>query len=192
MFSRAWGLTVLLSPCSIGDGEIPTRAARSVNSSRAAATMRQGDKAIVMQFSSPYIASTRRQRRQSVAQGMVLLPTLNLFGLRLSSYGKLGFYYLAIALVVAATLTLRAVALSDFGRYYAVARGVSMARQRLIVLVVSAIPTGIAGAFYAAYLRVASPLDSETQPLGSLEERGFRHEQELRVLHVSVHRPEYQ
>lgn len=100
------------------------------------------------------------------AQGMVLLPTLSVLGVRLSSYGKLGFYYLAIALVLAATLSLRAVALSDFGRSivalkenedYAVARGVSIGRQRLLVLVASAIPAGIAGAFYAAYLRVASP-----------------------------------
>src|SRR5271170_3975977 len=100
------------------------------------------------------------------AQGMVLLPTLSLNGLRLSSYGKVGFYYLAIALVLAATVALRAIALSDFGRSivalkenedYAVARGVSIGRQRLIVLMASAAPTGIAGAFYAAYLRVASP-----------------------------------
>ena len=49
------------------------------------------------------------------AQGMVLLPTLSVLGVRLSSYGKLGFYYLGIALVLAATLSLRAVALSDFG-----------------------------------------------------------------------------
>ncbi|MGH6797866.1 MAG: branched-chain amino acid ABC transporter permease [Roseiarcus sp.] len=100
------------------------------------------------------------------AQGMVLLPTLSFNGLRLSSYGKVGFYYLAIALLLAATAALRAIALSDFGRSivalkenedYAVARGVSIGRQRLIVLMASAAPTGIAGAFYAAYLRVASP-----------------------------------
>lgn len=100
------------------------------------------------------------------AQGMVLLPTLSLNGLRLSSYGKVGFYYLAIALLLAATVALRAIALSDFGRSivalkenedYAVARGVSIGRQRLIVLMASAAPAGIAGAFYAAYLRVASP-----------------------------------
>lgn len=100
------------------------------------------------------------------AQGMVLLPTLSFNGLRLSSYGKIGFYYLAIALLLAATVALRAIALSDFGRSivalkenedYAVARGVSIGRQRLIVLMASAAPTGIAGAFYAAYLRVASP-----------------------------------
>ena len=99
-------------------------------------------------------------------QGMVLLPTLSLYGLRLSSYGKVGFYYVALALLLAATVALRAVALSDFGRSivalkenedYAVSRGVSIGRQRLIVLMASAAPTGIAGAFYAAYLRVASP-----------------------------------
>jgi branched-chain amino acid transport system permease protein len=100
------------------------------------------------------------------AQGMVLLPTLSLNGLRLSSFGKLGFYYLAIALLLAATVALRAIALSDFGRSivalkenedYAVARGVSVGRQRLVVLMASAAPAGIAGALYAAYLRVASP-----------------------------------
>ena len=37
------------------------------------------------------------------------------------------------------------------------ARGVSIGRQRLIVLVASAAPAGIAGALYASYLRVASP-----------------------------------
>ena len=91
---------------------------------------------------------------------------MNLFGLRLASYGKLGFYYLALALLFVATLVLRVIALSDFGRSivalkenedYAVARGVSIGRQRLLVLVASAIPTGIAGALYASYLRVASP-----------------------------------
>jgi ABC-type branched-subunit amino acid transport system permease subunit len=40
-------------------------------------------------------------------QGMVLLPTLNLFGLKLASYGKVGFYYLALLLVFAATIVLR-------------------------------------------------------------------------------------
>jgi branched-chain amino acid transport system permease protein len=99
-------------------------------------------------------------------QGMVLLPTLNLFGLKLASFGKLGFYYLALLLVLVATLALRRIALSDFGRSvvalkenedYAVARGVSIGRQRLIVLVASAVPAGIAGALYASYLRVASP-----------------------------------
>ena len=100
------------------------------------------------------------------AQGMVLLPTLNLFGLRLASYGKVGFYYFALLLVLAVTIALRWVVLSDFGRSivalkenedYAVARGISIGRQRLIVLVASAAPAGVIGAFYAAYLRVASP-----------------------------------
>ena len=100
------------------------------------------------------------------AQGMVLLPTLNLFGLHLASYGKLGFYYLALVLLFIAMLILRLIAISDFGRSivalkeneeYAVARGVSIGRDRLIVLVASAVPTGIAGALYASYLRVASP-----------------------------------
>ena len=99
-------------------------------------------------------------------QGMVLLPTLNLFGLKLASLGKLGFYYLALVLVLIATVGLRRIALSDFGRSvvalkenedYAVARGVSIGRQRLTVLVASAMPAGIAGALYASYLRVASP-----------------------------------
>jgi branched-chain amino acid transport system permease protein len=38
-----------------------------------------------------------------------------------------------------------------------VARSVSIGRQRLIVLVASAVPAGIAGALYASNLRVASP-----------------------------------
>jgi branched-chain amino acid transport system permease protein len=100
------------------------------------------------------------------AQGMVLLPALEAFGHEFSRGGKLAYYYTGLALLIASTLYLKAIVRSSFGlsivalrdhEEYAVSRGVSIARQRLITMAASALFTGVAGAFYAAYLRVASP-----------------------------------
>lgn len=98
--------------------------------------------------------------------GMVSLPTLRLGEYKLSKDGRIGYYFVGLALLVGnlaflywltrSRLGRAAVALRD-NKYYAIARGVSEARTRAMVLMCSAVFTGIAGAYYAAYLRVASP-----------------------------------
>ncbi len=98
--------------------------------------------------------------------GMVGLPGLEAFGYRFARNGKIGYYYLALALLVASTAVLHAIVRSRFGRalmamrdhkYYAISRGMSEARTRLFTLVASAVLSGTAGGLYASYMRVASP-----------------------------------
>lgn len=98
--------------------------------------------------------------------GMVTLPALSIFGYRLTSDGRIGYYYAALTLLVAALAFLHLVIRSRLGRaivalkenkHYAVARGVGEARTRLLTLMASALFTGLAGGFYGSYVRVASP-----------------------------------
>lgn len=98
--------------------------------------------------------------------GMVTLPTLKIGDYRLSRDGRIGYYFVGLGLLVANLAFLYLLTRSRLGRaivalrdnkYYAIARGVSEARTRALTLMASAVFTGIAGAFYAAYLRVASP-----------------------------------
>lgn len=98
--------------------------------------------------------------------GMVLLPRLSVGGYKLSSDNRLGYYYLALALLTASTFFLYKLERSAIGRavkalrdnkYYAISRGVSEARTRLLTLGLSAIFPALAGGFYGSYLRVASP-----------------------------------
>ena len=98
--------------------------------------------------------------------GMVTLPTLKIGDYRLSKDGRIGYYFVGLGLLAANLLFLYLITRSRLGRaivalrdnkYYAIARGVSEARTRALTLMASAVFTGIAGAFYAAYLRVASP-----------------------------------
>ena len=79
---------------------------------------------------------------------------------------KFAYYYVALAMLALSVFLLLLLARSAFGKSlralrdnpdYAAARGISVARQRVLVLVASAVFTGIAGGFYAIYLRVASP-----------------------------------
>ncbi|WP_419906346.1 branched-chain amino acid ABC transporter permease [Hoeflea sp.] len=100
------------------------------------------------------------------AEGMVRIPYLRLGDYSFLKDYKLGYYYAALFLLVVSTVFLLAVVSSPFGKSlkavrdaedYAAARGISISRQRITVLVLSAIFTGIAGGFYAIYLRVASP-----------------------------------
>jgi len=100
------------------------------------------------------------------AQGMVRIPYLRLGDYSFLKDYKLGYYYVALGLLVVSTLFLKLVIDSPFGKSlkavrdaedYAAARGISVSRQRTLVLILSAIFTGIAGGFYAIYLRVASP-----------------------------------
>lgn len=98
--------------------------------------------------------------------GMVLLPRLTIGDFKLSSNGRIGYYYAALALLVASTAFLYGIERSAVGRaikalrdnkYYAISRGVSEAGIRLHVLCLSAIFPALAGGFYGAYVRVASP-----------------------------------
>ncbi len=98
--------------------------------------------------------------------GMVTLPTLTIGDYRLSRNGRIGYYYVGLALLVANLAFLYWVTRSRLGRsivalrdnkYYAIARGISEERTRAMTLMASAVFTGMAGAFYASYLRVASP-----------------------------------
>ncbi|GAB5508152.1 MAG: branched-chain amino acid ABC transporter permease [Rhizobiaceae bacterium] len=100
------------------------------------------------------------------AQGMVRIPYLRLGEYSFLKDYKLGYYYVALGLLVVSTIFTKLVIDSPFGKSlkavrdseeYAAARGVSVSRQRVMVLVLSAIFTGVAGGFYSIYLRVASP-----------------------------------
>ena len=99
------------------------------------------------------------------AVGLVGVPELSLFGYRFSPSGP-RYLYLAGALLIASTLFLRWLVKSDFGlslvalrdnEAYAVARGISATRQRVLAMVASSLFTAAAGAVYAHYLIVASP-----------------------------------
>ena len=98
--------------------------------------------------------------------GMVLLPRLTIGDYKLSSDNRVGYYYLALAMLTASTFFLYKLERSWMGRavkalrdnkYYAIARGVSEARTRVLTLCLSAIFPALAGGFYGSYLRVASP-----------------------------------
>jgi branched-chain amino acid transport system permease protein len=98
-------------------------------------------------------------------QGMVRVPGLYLFDHNMIRDGKIGYFYIAFGLLLASTIFLRLVVRSRTGasivalrdnEEYAVSRGISLVRQRMITLAASAFFTGIAGAFYAAYQRNAS------------------------------------
>lgn len=106
--------------------------------------------------------------------GMVTLPALRIGDYRLTSDGRIGYYYVALALLVAACAFLHLLVRSRWGRairalrdakYAAIARGVPEARTRAVTLAASGLFTGLAGGFYASYVRVASP---DVFGLGSL------------------------
>ncbi len=98
--------------------------------------------------------------------GMVTLPMLEIGDYRFIKDGKIGYYYVALGLMVICIGALYLIMRSSLGRtivalrdnkYYAQARGVSEWKTRLATLAVSAFFAGIAGGFYASYVRVASP-----------------------------------
>ena len=100
------------------------------------------------------------------AEGMVRIPALTLGDYRFNRDFNLAYYYTGLGLLAISTLFLLAVTHSTFGKSlravrdnpdYAAARGISVARQRVLALTMSAVFTGMAGGFYAVYLRVASP-----------------------------------
>jgi ABC-type branched-subunit amino acid transport system permease subunit/pimeloyl-ACP methyl ester carboxylesterase len=98
--------------------------------------------------------------------GIVTLPPLAIGDYRLTSNGRIGYYYVALALLVAACAFLHLTIRSRWGRaiialrdakYAAIARGVPEGRTRVVTLAASGLFTGLAGGFYASYVRVASP-----------------------------------
>ena len=100
------------------------------------------------------------------AEGMVRIPALKVAGYNFIRDFKLGYYYVALGILAASTLYLLWITRSPFGKSllalrdnedYARARGISITRARILVLVASAVFPGIAGGFFAIYLRVASP-----------------------------------
>ena len=100
------------------------------------------------------------------AEGIVRIPALQLGDYKFIRDYKFGYYYVALALLTVSTGYLLWLARSPFGRAllalrdnedYAAARGISITRTRVLALVCSAVFPGIAGGFFAIYLRVASP-----------------------------------
>lgn len=100
------------------------------------------------------------------AGGMVRIPGLEIGDYRFIRDFKFGYYYVALGLLAISTTYLLWLTKSSFGKSllavrdnedYAEARGISIARQRVLALVASAIFPGIAGGFFAIYLRVAAP-----------------------------------
>ncbi|MCX5512788.1 branched-chain amino acid ABC transporter permease [Kaistia algarum] len=98
-------------------------------------------------------------------QGIVRIPGLYWFDHNMVRDAKFAYFYIALAMLALSTLFLRIFVRSRTGKSivalrdneeYAVSRGVSLVRQRMITLAASAFFTGIAGAFYAAYQRNAS------------------------------------
>lgn len=98
-------------------------------------------------------------------QGLVRIPTLYWFDHNMVRDAKFAYFYIALGLLALSTIFLRIFARSRLGisivalrdnEEYAVSRGISLVRQRLITLAASAFFTGVAGAFYAAYQRNAS------------------------------------
>ena len=98
--------------------------------------------------------------------GMVTLPALQIGDYRFTKDGRIGYYYAALVLLVAACAFHYATTRSKWGRaivalrdakYAAISRGVPEAKTRAITLAASGLFTGIAGGFYASYVRVASP-----------------------------------
>lgn len=98
-------------------------------------------------------------------QGLVRIPGLYWFDHNMVRDAKFAYFYIALALLVLSTVFLRLFVRSRLGisivalrdnEEYAISRGISLVRQRLITLAASAYFTGVAGAFYAAYQRNAS------------------------------------
>ncbi len=98
-------------------------------------------------------------------QGLTGVPQLSIgdFNFRESRFAH---FYLVGLMLLCSTVFLRRLVASDFGlslialrdfEEYAVARGIPLARQRLLAFLYSSIFPGLAGGFYAHFLIVASP-----------------------------------
>jgi branched-chain amino acid transport system permease protein len=99
------------------------------------------------------------------AVGLFGVADLTLFGVGFGSDHR-AYVWLSGALLLASTIVLRLIVLSDFGlslvalrdnEAYAISRGIPATRQRVLAMVASSLFTAAAGAVYAHYLIVASP-----------------------------------
>lgn len=100
------------------------------------------------------------------SSGLVRIPPLRLFDYNFARDGKFAYYYVALILLIATVIALTLFVKTPFGRGilalrdnpdYAAARGINQAAIRVAVLVVSAIPAGLAGGLYCLYFRIAAP-----------------------------------
>ena len=97
--------------------------------------------------------------------GLIGVPDLQLGGFAFGSDPR-AYFYAAEFLLLASTTVLRWLVSSNFGlslvalrdnESYAVSRGIPARRQRVLAMMISSIPTSLAGCIYAHYLIVASP-----------------------------------
>jgi branched-chain amino acid transport system permease protein len=97
--------------------------------------------------------------------GLAGVPDLTIGTFSFGGDGR-AYFYAAELLLIASTVAMRWLALSEFGlslvalrdfEDYAVSRGVPAVRQRVLAIVASGVFTSLAGALYAHYLSVASP-----------------------------------
>ena len=100
------------------------------------------------------------------AEGMVRIPAMKLGDYNFIRDYKLGYFYIALTILIMSSAYLLVLTRSNFGRAllairdneeYASARGISVSKLRVQALVASAVFPGVAGGFFAIYLRVASP-----------------------------------
>jgi branched-chain amino acid transport system permease protein len=97
--------------------------------------------------------------------GLIGVPDLQIGSFAFGSDPR-AYFYAAEILLLASTVGLRLIVASNFGlslialrdnENYAACRGVPARRQRVLAMIVSSIPTSLAGCLYAHYLIVASP-----------------------------------
>jgi len=100
------------------------------------------------------------------AGGIVRVPPLRLGDYNFMRDMRFGYYYVALALCLICLILMGLVGRSSLGKAaravrdnpeYAAARGINQLHIRLVMLVFSAVPAAIAGAFYCIYLRIAAP-----------------------------------
>lgn len=100
------------------------------------------------------------------SEGLVRIPGLEFGNYNFIRDFRFGYYYVALAMLLVSTAALLFLSRSSFGMAlralrdnpdYAMARGISVTNLRISVLVMSSLFTGIAGGFFAIYLRVAAP-----------------------------------
>ena len=120
-------------------------------------TFASGQLVLLLLLSQPLITGGQ--------QGLTGVPQLQI-GDYLFRESAFAHFYLVGALLLCSTIFLRRLVNSDFGlslialrdfEEYAVARGIPLARQRLLAFLYSSIFPGLAGGVYAHFLIVASP-----------------------------------
>ncbi|MFX0200235.1 MAG: branched-chain amino acid ABC transporter permease [Candidatus Hodarchaeota archaeon] len=100
------------------------------------------------------------------SSGLVGLPTFQFRGVPYYKFGEVAYYYGAVFLFIVfvflfsfllkSKLGLSVIALRD-AESYAISRGISRTRQRIIVFLFSAFAAGSIGSFYAHYVRFVAP-----------------------------------